>query len=406
MALYRYKAVRGNGEVVEGELEAADEGTLVRMLQSDGLMPIRTAKTGRASSFLSRSVGGGNSKRLSQKQVTHFTRELATLLEAGLTLDRSLQILADLSDDPRMADLLTRLRERVQGGAAFSTALEEQRGVFTPLYINMVHAGEAGGVLQNVLGKVAEYLERSGELRESVRSALVYPAILVTVAGLSVAMLLMFVVPRFKQMFDDMGATLPLMTRVVIAVGDAFSNWWWAILAAIFLLIAWIQYQLQQPKIRARWDERILGWPLIGDLVAKVETARFARTLSTLLENGLPLLSALTLVKDVVSNAVISASVAEAADNLKKGKGFADPLIEQKILPPLALQMIKVGEESGALEKTLAKVADVYDQEVRVAVKQMLTLLEPILIVGLGIIVAGIIISILLAVLSANELAF
>jgi general secretion pathway protein F len=390
--------------VVEGELEAADEATLVRTLQGDGLMPIRTSRVGRASSFFSRSAGGN--KRLSQKQVTHFTRELATLLEAGLTLDRSLQILSDLSDDPRMADLLTRLRERVQGGAAFSAALEEQRGVFTPLYINMVHAGEAGGVLQNVLGKVAEYLERSGELRESVRSALVYPTILVTVAGLSVAMLLMFVVPRFKQMFDDMGATLPFMTRVVVAVGDVFSNWWWAMLAAIFLLIAWIQYQLQQPKIRARWDARILRWPLFGDLVAKVETARFARTLSTLLENGLPLLSALTLVKDVISNAVISASVGEAADNLKKGKGFADPLIEQKILPPLALQMIKVGEESGALEKTLAKVADVYDQEVRVAVKQMLTLLEPILIVGLGVIVAGIIISILLSVLSANELAF
>ncbi len=404
MPNFHYKATRLNGEVVEGQLEANDEAALLRLLQKDGLIPIRTKQAGGAAGFLSRARA--TTRRLSHQQVTHFTRDLATLLEAGLTLDRSLQILADLSSDNDLEALMLRLRERVQGGASFSAALEEQRGVFSPLYINMVRAGEAGGVLQSVLGRVAEYLERSGELRESVRSALVYPTILLVVAGLSVALLLMFVVPQFKQMFDDMGGTLPLMTQVVIATGEFFSAWWWAMLAGIFLLIAWLQYQFQQPAVKARWDRRILRWPLFGDLVAKVETARFARTLSTLLENGLPLLSALTLVKDVVGNTVIAASVAAAAENLKRGRGFADPLIEEKILPPLALQMIKVGEESGSLERTLAKVADVYDQEVRNAVKRMLTLLEPLLIVGLGLIVAGIIISILMAVLSANELVF
>lgn len=406
MPLYNYTAARANGEIEKGELEADNEAALVKLLQQDGMLPLEIKRAGGAADFLKRSLGSGDGKRLPQQLVTNFTRDLAILLDAGMTLDRSLHILADLSESEETKVLMTRVRERVQDGAAFSNALEEQRGVFSPLYISMVRAGEAGGVLQNVLVKVAEYLERSDELRESVRSALVYPTILVVIAGLSVAMLLVFVVPQFKQMFEDMGATLPLATRVVIAAGDFFSNWWWAMLASIFLGIAFIKHQLQQPEVKAQWDRRILHWPMVGDLVAKVETARFARTLSTLLENGLPLLSALTLVKDVIGNAVISQSIADAADNLKKGKGFADPLIEQKILPPLALQMIKVGEESGNLEKTLSKVADVYDQEVRIKVSQMLTLLEPILIVTLGLIVAGIIVSILMAVLSANELAF
>lgn len=404
MALFSYKAVRANGEVVEGEMEAADQAALVRKLQLEGCIPIKTlpAKSG----GLRRSKAKAGGKRLSQEKVTHLTRELATLLEAGMTLDRSLQILSELSDKEEARRLLDRLREKVQGGSSFSAALEEQQGQFTPLYVNMVKAGEAGGVMQNVLERLADYLERSGDLRESVRSALIYPMILLLVAGLSVALLLVFVVPQFSQMFADMGQTLPLPTQIVIAVGDAFRAWWWAGIGGTFLLIAGFQARLQKPAVRYKWDKRILGWPLFGDLVAKVETARFTRTLATLLDNGLPLLTALGLVKDVVSNRIVAEVIAQAAESLKNGKGFADPLIQSKVLPPLALQMIKVGEESGSLEAMLNKIADVFDQEVRNSVKRMLTLLEPLLIVGLGIIVAGIIISILLAVLSANELAF
>jgi len=405
MPLFSYKAVRANGEVVEGELEAADQAALVRKLQLDGCIPIKTTPV-RSSGGLRLSKAKGGGKRLSQTEITHLTRELATLLEAGMTLDRSLQILGDLSVNEVSKRLLGRLREKVQGGSTFSAALEEQTGQFTPLYVNMIKAGEAGGVMQNVLGRLADYQERSGELRESVRSALIYPMILLLVAGISVALLLIFVVPQFSKMFADMGQTLPLPTQIVIAVGDAFRAYWWAGVAGIFLFIAAFQAHLQKPAVRYRWDRRILSWPLFGDLVAKVETARFARTLATLLENGLPLLSALGLVKDVISNRIVSEVVAQAAESLKNGKGFADPLIQSAVLPPLALQMIKVGEESGSLEAMLNKIADVFDQEVRNSVKRMLTLLEPLLIVGLGIIVAGIIISILMAVLSANELAF
>ena len=402
MTLYSYKAVRPSGEVVEGELEAASETELVRQLQQEGLMPIRAVPAGRGLGGLFRR----RRPRIGSQQVLHFTRELATLLEAGMTLDRALQILAELSDDEALAQMIAGVREKVQGGGTLSDALAAQGKVFSPLYISMVKAGEAGGVLHQVLERLADYLERSQELRESIRSALIYPTILLVVAGLSVAGLLVFVVPQFSQMFEDMGQALPLPTQIVVAIGDFLRDYWWMLVAGGLLFTAWAQAHFAKPQVRRRWDRRLLKWPLLGDLIAKVETARFSRTLATLLHNGLPLLTALKLVKDVIGNSVIAQSVEEAADHLKRGKGLADPLIEQQVLPPLALQMIKVGEESGDLEPMLIKVADVFDGEVRASVKRMLTLIEPALIVGLGLIVAGIIVSILMAVLSANQLAF
>jgi general secretion pathway protein F len=234
----------------------------------------------------------------------------------------------------------------------------------------------------------------------------VYPVILVVIAGLSVTLLLAFVVPQFAEMFQDMGQELPLATRVVIAAGDVISGYWWAMLAVALGLALWVRARLAIPEVRRAWDQRLLRLPLVGDLVAKVQTARFARTLSTLVENGVSLLRALNLVKDVLSNRVVAEAVETAADKLTHGRGLADPLMEQEVFPRLALQMIKVGEESGQLEMMLNKVADMYDQEVRAAVKRMLTLLEPVLIVGLGVIVASIIVSILVAILGMNELAF
>ena len=401
MPQFSYKAVRANGEVVEGEMEASDEASLVSQLQADGLMPIRTGRAGSGLKGLFRS----RKPRVDQEQILHFTREVATLLEAGLTLDRALQILADLSDDEALVRMIESIREKVQGGATLSSALEAQGKIFTPLYISMVKAGEAGGVLHNVLEKLAEYLERSQELRESVRSALTYPTILLVVAGLSVIGLLVGVVPQFSQMFADMGKSLPLPTQIVVAIGDTLTHYWWMILSGLLLFAAFASQHFAKPEVKARWDARLLRWPLLGDLIAKVETARLTRTLGILLHNGLPLLAALNLVKDVINNTEIKASISDAADSLKRGKGLADPLIEDGVLPPLALQMIKVGEESGDLEPMLNKVADVFDNEVRASVKRLLTLLEPALIVGLGLIVAGIIVSIMLAILGANDLA-
>ncbi|MBZ0099975.1 MAG: type II secretion system F family protein, partial [Taibaiella sp.] len=218
--------------------------------------------------------------------------------------------------------------------------------------------------------------------------------------------LLMFVVPQFQQMFEDMGKALPVSTRVVIAAGDILKGYWWLIVITLFALSALLKRALEDPVIRLRWDKQMLSMPLFGELLSKVETARFTRTLATLLENGMPLQKAMLLAREVIRNQEILTGMKEAIVQLERGGGLSGPLISSRVLPPLALQMIKVGEESGALESMLRKVANVYDVEVRVAIKRALTMLEPLLIIGLGVIVAGIIVSILMAILSANELAF
>lgn len=402
---YAFKAVRSNGEALEGERDARDEAALVSQLQAEGAIPIRIRPAGGVRNLLKLGRAEG-SAAIKTEQVAMLTRELSTLLGAGLTLDRSLRVLHDLSHDAAMRALLDNLRERIQAGGTFAAALEAEGRAFSRLYINMVRAGESGGVLEAVLQRLADYLERSAQLRDKVKSALTYPMILVAVAVLSIVVLLAFVVPQFSQMFADMGEELPLPTQIVVAAGDLFRDYWWALIAFVALAAALVQAAFRRPTVRAKWDRAILRAPLFGDLVVKVEAARFARTLSTLLENGLPLLGALNLVKDVVENSRVAESIDFAAQHLKRGKGFAEPLIHDGVMPELALQMIKVGEESGQLDAMLGKVADVYDREVGSTVQRMLTLLEPALIVGLGLVVAGIIISILVAIMQANQLAF
>ncbi len=399
MARFHYKAVRNDGETVEGELEAADEASVIRHLQTEGLIPIQARPTGGLRSQISFRRTSG----LTQKEIGIMTRELATLLEAGLTLDRSLQILIELTEEERVTRVMENLQARVRGGATFSSALEEDN-LFPRLYVNMVRAGEASGSLDMVLARLADYLERTAELRETITSALIYPAILLVVAGLSVILLLVFVVPQFTVLFQDMGAALPLPTRIVIAVGDLFRDYWWAMLALIAVLALAVERWMQKPGVRTRLDHKVLDLPLFGDLVWKLETARFCHTLSTLLKNGLPLLSALNLSREVVGNRKLAGLLEEAGEDLKHGRGLAEPVARREILPQMALQMIRVGEESGTLDAMLGKVAETYDKETEASVKRMLTLLEPVLIIGLGIVVAGIIISIIVPILGANEL--
>ncbi len=401
MAKFHYRAVKPNGEAIEGELDADDEAAVIRHLQSAGLIPIQTRP---GAGWWRARLGRRGPRRLSQREMGLLTRQLATLLEAGLTLDRSLQILIDLTAEAHLVGILEDVQKRVRGGATFSTALEAQDGQFPRLYVNMVRAGEASGALDVVLERLADYLERTAELRSTITSALVYPSILVTVAGLSVIALLVWVVPQFTVLFEDMGEALPLPTQIVVTVGDIVRGYWWAILAAVALAALGIERWMQNPLVRDRFDHRVLDVPVFGELIWRLETARFSRTLATLLANGLPLLNALSLAKEVVSNRKLLGLLGDAAEDLKRGRGLAEPLARRNVLPKLALQMIRVGEESGSLDAMLIKVAHVYDQETRASVQRMLTLLEPTLIIGLGVIVAGIIVSILMAILGANEL--
>jgi general secretion pathway protein F len=408
MPLYRYKAVNNAGDVAAGELDAANESEIVERLRDQGLMPMQVvaAPGDRVAAAQGRSERRRwfAPRRVTRDHVLALTGELATLLRAGLPLDRALEILINLASAPPVALLLQTVRDSVRGGKSLSQALDMHREVFSRFYVNIVRAGEAGGALGAVLTRLADTMERNKELRESVKSALIYPMILICVAVTSVMVLLVFVVPQFQQTFAQAGKALPLPTQVVIFVGTGLRKYWWLLIgiavAGVWLFRRW----LRRPEVRFRWDQRLLRWPLIGDLTAKVEVARFARTLATLLGNGVTLLAGLSIVKETMTNTVLAQGIDGVTTRLREGKGFGRPLLETGLYPRLATQMILVGEESGRLEEMLNRVADVYDREVAMAVKRFLAVLEPALILGLAVLIGGIVFSILLGVMGMSEL--
>jgi general secretion pathway protein F len=405
MPLYIYKAVGRDGETVEAEREAADEGSLIFTLQNEGFIPIRVAPAkSRPFAWLGR--GRGRS-RIAHKQISLFTRELLTLLQAGLPLDRALTVLLELTTtEPELNALIGKVLESVKGGAQLSDALEAQSGVFSKFYLNLIRAGEAGGALEMVLERLTEYLERSKELRDTVATAMIYPAILVTMAAMSLLLLLTFVVPQFTEMFETAGKELPVPTQIVVGVAEGLRSYWWGLILLAAGIASYVRYQRADPVRRHVWDERMLKVPLVGDLILKFEVASFSRTLATLLTNGVSMLAALAIVKETLGNLVVAEKVGLAMESLKRGGGLSAPLMEAEIFPTLAMQMIKLGEESGHLSEMLDRVATTYDKEIKIAIQRLLALLEPVLIVGLGILIAGIIISILMAILSVNDLAF
>ena len=411
MPLYRYRAVSPTGEVAVGELDAANEGEIVGRLRDQGLLPTQIAHAAGGAAAAAALPGAARGRRslfepktVTRDQLLALTRELATLLQAGLPLDRALEILIGLAPTPAVAALLQGLRDDVRGGKALSQALDARREVFSRFYVNIVRAGEAGGALGVVLQRLSDTMERNKELRESVKAALIYPAILIGVAVVSVALLLVWVVPQFETTFAQAGRALPLPTLVVVTVGKFLRGWWWAVAGGAFLAFAWFRRRGSDPAVRLARDRRLLALPLAGDLVAKVETARFARTLATLLGNGVTLLSGLSIVRETMGNVVMASALDGVVARLREGKGFGRPLAETGVYPRLASQMVLVGEESGRLEEMLGRIADVYDREVQMAIKRFLAVLEPALILGLAVLIGGIVFSILLGVMGMSEL--
>ena len=408
MPIYRYKAVNAAGDLAAGELDAANESEIVDRLRDQGLMPMQVVAA--AGDRLAATTGAAKRRslfaprRVTRDNVLALTRELATLLRAGLPLDRALEILISLASAPPVAALLQTIRDSVRGGKSLSQALDMHREVFSRFYVNIVRAGEAGGALGTVLTRLADTMERNKDLRESVKAALIYPTILIFVAVASIMVLLIFVVPTFQQTFSQAGKALPLPTAIVIFVGTGLRTYWWLIALFVVAFVWLFRRRLKQPEVRYRWDRRLLRWPLIGDLVAKVEVARFSRTLATLLGNGVTLLAGLSIVKETMTNTVLASALDGVVTRLREGKGFGRPLIETGLYPRLATQMILVGEESGRLEEMLNRVADVYDREVAVSVKRFLSVLEPVLILGLALLVLGIVLSILMGIVGMTEL--
>lgn len=403
MPLFTYKVVNSLGETEVGLRDAISEQTLIAALHSEGYLPIRVAPAN------SRSFLGWRSKqsKLSQKDIALMTGELATLLESDLPLDKSLLVLMDLTEDNvRLTKLIARVLDKVKGGATLADALEQQSGIFSKFYLNMIRAGEAGGSLGQVLTRMSEYLESSQELKDTVSTALIYPAILLVMSLASLFVMLTFVVPQFTEMFESAGKALPVSTQIVVGLADWLQSYWWVLFISIVLISSYMTMQLANPTTKKVWDGRFLKLPLAGTIITHKETANISRTLGTLLGNGVSLLAALTIVRETIDNLVLAAAIEEAEQQLKQGKHLSDALLSKGLFPKMAMQMIKMGEETGRLEEMLLRVATIYDKQLRVAIQRMLAFLEPVLIISLGLMIAGIIVSILLAILSVNDLAF
>lgn len=395
MPQYRYKALNAHGELFDGQMEAASEAEVAARLQDQGHMPMEAR-------LASEGVAGASSwlallrrKPFDGGALVQFTQQLATLLGAGQPLDRALSILLELPEDERTRRVITDIRDIVRGGAPLSIALERQHGLFSRLYINMVRAGEAGGSLHDTLQRLSDYLERSAELKGRVINALIYPAILLAVVGGALLFLLGYVVPQFALMYESLDVALPWFTQWVLTAGLVVREGWLIMIVVPAVIALVVERRLRQPAARLAVDGWLLQRKGIGPLLGKLETARLARTLGTLLRNGVPLLSGLGIARNVLSNRALAADVDAASDEVKNGNGLSASLSRGKRFPRLALQMIQVGEESGALDTMLLKTADTFEQESARAIDRLLSALVPVITLVLASVVGLVIVAVL-----------
>jgi general secretion pathway protein F len=408
VALFAFQAVRASGESVSAQIEAVTEAEAVERVREQGLILLGIKPAAQAAiaaqnerkSFIGQLL---RPRKVAREQVIAFTRDLSNLVSAGLPLDRAFELLTSLAESGPMAVMMQDIRDRVRSGKALSQALAEHPKHFDRLYVNMVRAGEASGSLGPVLARISEFQERSAELRSNVQSALLYPVILVAVAVIAVLVMIFFVVPKFEATFRQFGKALPPATENLLAMSQFMRNDGWMIILAVVALIVLIRGRMRTPAGELKWHLRKLTMPVVGDLFRKIEVARFARTLGTLLGNGVSLLPALTIVKDTIDNRALANSLDGVLARLKEGQGFARPLMETGLYPKLAVHMVAVGEETGRLDSMLMKVADVYDVEVNTSLKRALALMEPVLIVTLAVVVGGIIYALLSALLGLTE---
>ncbi|ACN16108.1 GspF2 [Desulforapulum autotrophicum HRM2] len=407
MTLYSYKASDSSGKIMTAAMEADSEGEVVSTLQKTGLIPIRISESGRKTaqkhSFMNLDVAS-LFHRVSTKDVMLFTQDLTALLEAGLPVDRSLKILVESSENPKFKLIVKDILKLIEGGSDLSEAMGRYPEVFSKFYVNMVKAGEVGGILEMVLERLGIFLETSQELTDYIKSALVYPLFLLGVGGLSIIVLMTFVIPKFAIMFADMGNAIPLSTKMLLVSSDYFRHYWWAMLIALFILGFVFNRVLKRPGIRLKLDVLKVKTPVVGDLVKKIEVGRISRTLGTLSNSGVPILDALLLVRDTVSNKMIADAMNDIFDRVKEGEKLSISLGAAGIFPSLAIQMIKVGEETGKLSDMLLRIADNYEKVVKNLVKRVTSLMEPAMILLMGVVVGFIVVSMLMAIFSMNDM--
>jgi len=404
MPEFLYKATTLKGETVEGLMDGKDEASIIQGLHRLGYIPIRISLAQiKGSSFRLTSI---LPKRVGIKDLLVFTQEFSTLISAGLPMDRSLNILSSLTENEKLRETTKEILTQIEGGSSLAEALSQHPRIFSRLYVNMVKAGESGGFLEKILSRLAQYLQSVKEIKEYLISVMIYPLFLTIVSGLSVAILVTFVIPRFAKIFSDMGQAIPVPTQIMLFISHLVRSYWWAGLGIIALIYLGLKIYTKQEERKVTWDRFKLRWVAIGEIIKKVEVARFSRTLGTLLQSGVSILPALSLAKEISQNRVISRSIAHVHDRLREGKAISKSLEETGVFPPLAVHMIGVGEETGRLDEMLIKVAETYEENVQSSIKRFVSLLEPLIILSMGLIVGFIVISMLLAIFSINEIPF
>jgi type IV pilus assembly protein PilC len=393
MPIYKWEGKTLKGAIKKGETEAPDEAAIRIHLRQQNIIPTKIASKGKEIKI---SLPFG--QKVKQRSIAIFTRQLATMIDAGLPLVQSLEILSSQQESKVFKNIIREIREDVEGGSTFAGALKKHPSTFNELYTNLVVAGEEGGILDNILTRLANYIEKSEALKKKVKSALVYPATIVGVAVIVVMILMIFVIPVFETMFKSAGQSLPLPTLIVLTISKLIKKYVIIFIPALILLIYLLRKYYQTENGKAVIDRLLLKLPVFGPLLKKIAVARFSRTLGTLVSSGVPILDGLSIVSRTSGNRTIETAILNARASIREGETIAEPLNRSSIFPPMVIQMISVGESTGALDSMLSKIADFYEEEVDIAVTNLTSLLEPFLMIFLGIVIGGVVISMYLPI--------
>ena len=393
MPVYKWEGKTAKGAVKKGEMEGPSEAAIRIHLRQQNIIPTKISSKGKEIN-----ISLPFKKKVNQKSVAIFTRQLATMIDAGLPLVQSLEILSSQQDNKAFKDILRGIKEDVEGGSTFAGALKKYPAAFNELYTNLVVAGEEGGILDNILNRLASYIEKAEALKKKVKSALVYPATIVGVAVIVVMILMIFVIPVFETMFKSAGNALPLPTLIVVALSKMVKKYILMVIPAVILFFYLFKKYYQTQNGRAIIDRLLLKLPVFGLLFKKIAVARFSRTLGTLVSSGVPILDGLTIVSRTAGNKTIETAILNARASIREGETIAEPLGRSSIFPPMVIQMISVGESTGALDSMLSKIAEFYEEEVDVAVANLTSLLEPLLMCFLGVVIGGVVIAMYLPI--------
>ncbi|MGB5546625.1 MAG: type II secretion system inner membrane protein GspF [Polyangiales bacterium] len=405
MGVYAYKGIDARGKSVKGVREADNAKGLRTVLKRDGVLATEILEQSEAARKASRDIDFRRMfRRVSPMDVAMATRQLSVLIRSGVPLVEALSALIEQLDQPELKNAFTDTRNQVNEGSTLANALKAHPKIFLSLYVNMVAAGEASGTLEEVLGRLAEFLDEQTRLQSKVRGALAYPVVMAVVVVAILFLMKSFVVPKVTSIFENFNHTRPWYTSLLIWVSKIFTNYWWLIAALMGGGIYWFRRWKATEEGRRKWDLLVLEAPLFGPLIVMVAVARFARTLATLLSSGVPVLTAMDITRNVLGNTELMRVVEEARESVREGEGIAKPLRQAGRFPPIVTHMIAVGERTGQLEEMLGHVADTYDQQIEVRVGAMTSILEPVLIVVMGVVVGGIAFAILMPLLQLNEM--